>query len=351
MTWNPTRRQVMHGIGSAGLVSALPLTAGAADMETVARGMATRALDWLNSLGSAEREQGHYPFEGEARTDWHYTPRERPGLALRDMTPAQHAHLDTLLDYTLSEIGRVKARQIRELEVVLQQLGGSPTRRDPQNYALAVFGNPGNGAWAWRYEGHHLSLTFTVAADGTIAVTPSFWGANPARVPVEPHEGLRVMAKEQDLAFDLVRNLEENRRRTAVIADDSLGNIVTGPGRADALKEPTGLPLSAMSEENRNLALAIIETYVGNLRGDLAKANMQRIREGGVDGIHFAWAGPLSLDEPHYYRLHGPVALIEYDNTQNDANHIHSVWRDLTRDFGGDLLAEHYRHGHPHKHA
>lgn len=319
---------------------------------TTASGMARLALDWLAALEDGQRGNALHAFDDSLRGDWHYTPRRRPGLPLGAMTGDQRRRADALLDFALSEAGRRKADQVRALELVLRQLGGSSSHRDPENYALALFGNPGtDGPWAWRFEGHHLSLTFTVAADGGIAVTPSFWGANPARVPVPPHEGLRVLADEQDLAFSLIQDLDESRREAVMLRDRSLGNIVSGPGRADALKAPAGLPLSALSDGQRDLAMRIVETYAHNLRPDLAAETLRRVREAGVEGIHFAWAGSLSLGAAYYYRLHGPVLLIEHDNTQNDANHIHSVWRDPTRDFGGDLLAGHYRHGHTHRHA
>ncbi|MGH6902049.1 MAG: DUF3500 domain-containing protein, partial [Geminicoccaceae bacterium] len=142
--------------------------------------------------------------------------------------------------------------------------------------------------------------------------------------------------------------LGEAERARAIIATTSLGNIITEPGREDALRERRGLPLAAMEESLRTLALELLETYAHNLRGELAEAEVARVRAAGFDQIHFAWGGPLEDGHANYWRLHGPITLIEYDNTQNDANHIHSIWHDLTRNWGRDLLREHYAHGHTH---
>jgi hypothetical protein len=209
-----------------------------------------------------------------------------------------------------------------------------------------VFGVPGPAApWGWRLEGHHLSLNFALIPGRPIAVTPAFFGANPAEVRSGPRAGLRVLASEQDLGRALALALTPEQRATVLIADQSLGDIVSGPGR-DALSAPVGLPLGAMTQEQRAIALRLIETYAGNMRAEMADEEMRRVREAGLERIRFAWAGSLAPGRAHYYRLHGPALLIEFDNTQNDANHVHSVWHDPTRDFGLDPLRSHYQTGH-----
>jgi hypothetical protein len=160
--------------------------------------------------------------------------------------------------------------------------------------------------------------------------------------------GHRTLGRETDLSYQLIRGLGEAERQRAIIAKSSLGNIITEPGREDALRERQGLELAAMPEAMRNLAQELLETYAGNLRGPLAEAELARVREAGIDGVHFAWGGPLEEGHPNYWRLHGPITLVEYDNTQNNANHIHSVWHDLTNNWGRDLLREHYESGHAH---
>jgi hypothetical protein len=211
---------------------------------------------------------------------------------------------------------------------------------------VTIFGAPGRLPWGWRIEGHHLSLNFTGVTEELFGVTPTFFGANPARVPDGyPMAGHRALGRETDLSYALIRSLGEAQRGRAIIASSSLGNIVTEPGREDALREPRGLPLAAMDEGPGNLAMALVESFAHSLRHDLAAAELERIRQAGTGQLHFAWGGPLEDGHANYWRLHGPISLIEYDNTQNDANHIHSVWHDLTRNFGRDLLREHYAAG------
>jgi hypothetical protein len=268
------------------------------------------------------------------------------------MDDRQRAAAHVLLRAALSDSGVRKANDIMRLEEVLRAIERLRRfRRDPENYAWSIFGDPEAGtAWGWRVEGHHLSLNFTFAAGSAVAVTPAFMGANPARVLSGPLEGLRVLGAQEDIARELVRGLPAAHRERAIIAAESLGNIVSGPGRADDLRGPVGLPLGEMATSQRELAERLIEEFVGNLSTELAEAQRARIREAGIGAIHFAWGGPVEPGHAHYFRLHGPRLLVEHDNTQNDANHVHSVWRDPTRDFALDILGEHYRSGH-HAHA
>jgi hypothetical protein len=248
----------------------------------------------------------------------------------------------------LSAVGYAKAVNVIRLEDVLRQLetfGG--LLRDPDNYAFSIFGTPGlASAWGWRVEGHHLSLNFTLVPGRPVAVTPAFMGANPALVAQGPLKGLRTLAEEQDLGLALARNVNAGLRTRLVISGDSLGDIVSGPGRGESLKHPAGVALGELNQEQRALALRLIETYARNMQADMAEDQLRRMRDEGIERVHFAWAGPLDGRRAHYYRLHGPTLLIEYDNTQNDANHIHSVWHDPRNDFGADLLRAHYRSRH-----
>ena len=323
---------------------------------TGARGRASRlamadlAGAFVDSLSEAQRRQTLWPFEDSERFNWHYVPRERAGLAVKEMGSASKAALHDLLRHALSEAGYHKAVDVMSLEEPLGLIEQHRRHyRHPENYSVTVFGTPGRLPWGWRIEGHHLSLNFTAVTEELFGVTPAFWGANPARVPDGyPMAGHRTLGRETDLSYRLIRSLGEAERGRAIIASTSLGNIITEPGREDALRERQGLPLAAMGEGLRDLALELLETYAGNLRGELAEAELARVREAGFDEIHFAWGGPLEDGHANYWRLHGPITLVEYDNTQNDANHIHSIWHDLTRNWGRDLLREHYAHGHAH---
>ncbi|MDX1654975.1 MAG: DUF3500 domain-containing protein [Candidatus Competibacteraceae bacterium] len=314
--------------------------------EPPVRRMAALATSFVETLTPGQRSRVVLPLEGDNRLDWHYFPRQRAGLHLMNMTEPQAVAAQGLLRFALSEVGWRKVEQIRQLEAVLNELFHQ-SHRDPGDYAMTVFGDPRRDRWGWRFEGHHLSLNFTVI-QGAVAVTPAFTGAHPAHVHCGPLKGLRVLGAEQDLAFGVLGGLSDRQRERAVIAADSPGDIVTGPQRNETLGQPRGVPLGELAGKVRDRAVQLIGTYAGNLREEFARQQLQTLEAAGWESIHFAWAGSQQPGRPHYYRLHGPRLLIEYDNTRNDANHIHAVWRDPLNDFGLDWLAEHYRgHSHP----
>lgn len=319
-----------------------------ASTEHLNQTLAGLTVAFLQTLSPEQRQRAVFPFSSRERFNWHYVPRRREGIPFKEMNAEQQTAAEDLLRFVMSETGYRKVSNIRRLEEVLRQLGDSPSVRDPEQYAFTVFGDPAIAPWGWRVEGHHVSLNFTVISDDLIAVTPAFLGANPAEVRIPPLQGLRSLPGEQELALELVQSLEPIQRQQAVIATQSFGDILTGPIRAQTLNHPVGLPLSEMDEGRRALAMRLIEEYIHNMRGELAQAQLQRIQSAGIERIHFAWAGGIEAGQAHYYRLHGPTLLIEYDNTQNNANHIHSVWRDLTNDFGVDLLRDHYEKGGHH---
>jgi hypothetical protein len=182
-----------------------------------------------------------------------------------------------------------------------------------------------------------------------VAVTPAFFGANPAEVRAGPLKGLRTLSREQDLGRVLAHGMNEVERRRMMIGAQSMGDIVWGPGRRESLGEPAGVPASDLAASQRELLVQLVETYVKNMRPEVADEQMRRVREAGIERLHFAWAG--DPDRAYYYRVHGPTLVIELDNTQNDANHVHSVWHDPRNDFGADLLRAHYERGHPHTRA
>jgi hypothetical protein len=345
------RRQLLHGtLAAAALAAARPVWAQAGDQTRAA--MARAAAAFLASLESGQRRAATFPFAQDERMNWHYIPRSRSGVAFKEMSAAGRAAAHELIRVSLSGAGYTKAVNVMQLEMILRQLetfGG--LLRDPEKYYVSVFGTPdAAGPWGWRLEGHHLSLNFSLVPGRAISVTPAFFGANPAEVPSGPRRGQRTLADEQDLAFTLVRGLDPSVRGRVVIAADSPGDIVSGPGRAASLKTAAGVALGELTAEQRALAVRLIETYARNMRPDLADDELRRLREAGVENIRLAWAGPIDPRQPHYYRLHGPTLVIEYDNSQNRANHVHSVWHDPRNDFGVDPLRAHYesedhRHG------
>jgi hypothetical protein len=263
------------------------------------------------------------------------------------MHAEQRAAAFALLGTGLSERGTRLARGIIELEGTLRDLEGALSRlalrRDPELYYLALFAGPGGThPWGWRFEGHHLSVNVTELGPHGQIVAPLFMGANPARVPSGPKAGLRLLAAEEDLAFELLQLLDPRQRARATIAAQTFGDIVT---RNDPKVGPmafAGLPAAEMTAAQQRQLRRLLEAYAGRMADSSARRQLQRIEEAGFGRLHFAWAGAHRPRSPHYYRIHGPTVLVEYDNTQSSANHIHTVWRDLENDFGGDLLRTHY---------
>jgi hypothetical protein len=304
------------------------------------------AEDWIAGLTSAQRELALQPFE--RRRDWHYVPRPRPGLPLGEMTEAQRAAAWRLVEATLGAAGAEKALGVVALEALLGELERRPLRRDPGDYALAVFGAPrADAAWAWRIEGHHLSLTVTCVPGAAPALTPAFFGANPAVVPHDHRcGGDELLAVERARGFALIESLAGEPFARALVAADAPRDILTGPGAERRLDRVEGVPFGALADGQRALGWRLIEAFLRHLRDDLRTAEEQKIREAGLDRVHFAWAGSLRPGAPHYFRLHGPRTLIEYDNVQNGANHVHSVWHDPADVFGDDRLARHHRVDH-----
>jgi hypothetical protein len=346
------RRRLLHGVAAVSALAATgrPLLAQVSDGGREA--MARAATAFLAALDARQRRRAVFAFTDSERRNWHYVPRRREGVALKEMPSAARAAAHELMRGGLSAVGYAKAVNVMRLEEVLRELEtfGS-LLRDPENYAVTVFGDPGSeSAWGWRLEGHHLSLNFTLVPGRPIAVTPAFIGANPALVPRGPRKGLRALEEEQDLGLALARAVGPGLQSRLVIAAESLGDIVSGPGRGESLSAPAGVALGELGPEARALALRLIGVYARNMHDDLAEEQLRRLRDAGIEQVHFAWAGPVDPRRAHYYRLHGPTLLIEYDNTQNDANHIHSVWHDPRNDFGADLLRTHYRsHRHHHR--
>ena len=313
---------------------------------------AARAL--LQSLPEAKRAEAKLSFDSPERTNWNYVPTKRAGVALADLDAKQKTLIDPLLRSALSPTGFKTAQQIVQHESILAEIEGNP-RRDPELYYTAVFGEPDPRApWAWRFEGHHLSVNATHVDGQTQVVAPLFMGSNPARVPKGPKAGLRLLAAEEDVARDLIRMLPEARRTRAILADRAFPDIITRNDPKVRSLNIEGLAAGDMSQSEQAQLRKLLHVYSDRMTESAARAQLERIERAGFDKLHFGWAGSLEPGKPHYYRVHGPTVLIEYDNTQNDANHVHSVWRDLERDFGGDLLRAHYEahrgddHGHGH---
>jgi hypothetical protein len=302
---------------------------------------------FLESLSPELRKATQYPLDGPERLDWNYVPMARKGASLLQLDDRQAELIGPLLATALSPEGLVSARGIIKHENILRRVeterGIDASRRDPGLYYTSIFGEPrASSPWSWRFEGHHLSLNVAVLPGQPPAVGPVFMGANPARVLSGPNEGFRLLAAEEDLGRALITSLPAEKRKTAMIRDTAFSEIVTGNDREVKL-ELAGLAAADMSAEERQQLRELIGLYVGRLVSSSAREALSRLDSAGFEKVRFAWAGGIEPGQPHYYRVHGPTLLIEYDDTQNDANHIHTVYRDLERDFGGDVLRAHYR--------
>jgi hypothetical protein len=333
--------------------AALSIGAAALGRRSPTDDMAGAAARFLAALSPDLRTKVNLKFDDPARTDWHFVPRSRPGITFGEMNDAQRSAARDVLRSALSSRGMLKAEGIMALDAVLRDLekasGGDGASRDPLSYTMALYGNPGQVPWGWKIEGHHLSLNFTVAMDDAVSSSPAFMGAHPTRISRGPQAGLRVLALEEDLGRQLARSLGEAQKKDGILAGEVPREILTMPGRSLDTAPPVGLLYSSMTSAQQAMTMQLIEEYAYNLRHDLATTEMERIHKAGLDRVRFAWAGDVEPGRPHYYRISGPTFVIEYDNTQNNADHVHTVWHDRERDFGKDLLKQHYEDGHEHK--
>jgi hypothetical protein len=307
-----------------------------------AQDMTEAANNVLAALTPDQKAKAIFEFKDDERFNWHFVPKSRKGLAFKDMTSPQRLLAHALLNTALSQRGYLKAVTIMSLEQILYDLENKAPSRDADLYFFTIFGEPGKASWGWRVEGHHLSLNFVVAGDNLLSVTPSFFGANPAEIQSGPRKGLRVLGGEEDLARKLVRSLSANQRREAIITNIAPRDIITGADRKARALEPMGITAASLNDIQREMLRALLKEYVWRYRSEIADADLSQIKQAGEGKLYFAWAGGLDPGQGHYYRIQGPTFLMEYDNTQNNANHIHAVWRDLQNDFGEDLLRKHY---------
>jgi hypothetical protein len=309
--------------------------------------MTETANRFLAALSPEQRAKATFQFSDDERMNWHFIPKERKGLTLREMSPYQRHLASALLAAGLSQTGYIKAVTIMSLEDVLRVLeNDSGERRNPEKYHFTVFGAPSDsGTWGWRVEGHHLSQNYTVT-NGQVVDGPSFFGANPAEVRQGQRKGLRTLAAEDDLGFEVIQALDEPQQKIAIVDPKAYSDILTAANRKAALQgQPSGFPATKMNTGQFDALRALVEVYAYNLPDDLAERRRDQINKAGRN-VHFAWAGGIKPGDPHYYRVQTPSFLIELDDTQDSANHIHSVWRDFGGDFGGDLLQAHYETSH-----
>jgi len=327
-------------------VGAILLTA-AYNRTNTASVMTEAANRFLASLTPEQKAKATFKFEDAERMNWFFVPIERKGLQLREMQPHQKHLATALLSAGLSQSGYFKAVTIMSLEDILKIMEkDNGERRNPEKYHVSIFGTPGDDAtWGYRIEGHHLSQNFTVVR-GKVIAGPSFYGTNPAEVREGPRTGLRVLSAEEDLGRDLVKALDAEQQKTAIFDKTAPKDIITMNSRKAAIEgQASGILASKLNSAQFGKLNALIQEYTRNVPEQVAAAREDLIKKAGKN-IWFAWAGGMNKGDPHYYRVQAASFLIEYDNTQNGANHVHSVWRELTGDWGEDLLKDHYQQSH-----
>jgi hypothetical protein len=305
------------------------------------------AKNFLAALPQEQAGKAKFDWNSDERFNWHFIPKERKGLSIRDMNGAGQDLAFGLLNSALSQRAYLKATTIMSLEqILLETEQGKGPKRDPSNYFVSIFGEPGSKSWGWRFEGHHLAFNFTMAGDELISGSPSFFGTNPHEVRTGPRQGLRVLSREEDLALKLVTSFSDAQKKVAVYTNTAPNDIITGADRKARNLQPEGISMGKLNKEQRAILDELIQEYVVRYHEPSARRDLKTLMAKGADNIHFAWAGPLEKGKGQYYRIQSPEFLIEYDNTQNNANHVHAVVRFLKTDFGGDLLRDHYDADH-----
>lgn len=313
---------------------------------SVEKEMSDAALRFRDTLSKEQRTNAIYALNDNERFDWHFIPKPRKGLPFKEMTDEQKPLALALVKSAMSQLGYGKVTNIMGLENVLRELETKTPKSPTRNtglYYITIFGSPEKNDWGWRLEGHHVSLNFFIFGGKLASVTPSFLGANPAEVRAGPTKDLRILEREDVWGRELAKSFTDEQKKVGIIATNAPREIITGNARKVKFLEPAGVSYSKMDTAQQQRLVSLLGEYVRRYREEIADVDIKRIQAAGLDNISFAWAGGLEPGEGHYYRIQGPTFLMEFDNTQNNANHIHAVWRDLEKDFGDDVLAQHYK--------
>jgi hypothetical protein len=304
--------------------------------------MAVAADRFLDSLSQSQLQKATIPFDSPERLNWHFIPRDRLGLPIKELSPEQRSLAFGLISTGTGGGGYLKATTIMSLEQVLQELeqGKGPVR-DPERYFLTIFGTPADrGKWGWRVEGHHLSLNFVLEDGKVVAATPTFFGANPAEVRQGPRQGVRTLSDREDTALRLVQALDGNQKKLAIVSAEAPREIRAAGTPQPPTDAAPGIAYGDLNGDQRAYLRSLVEAYSSDMPDEVAKAWLDEIRRAGIEAIKFSWAGPADRSQGHAYRVQGPTFLIEFNNTQNNANHIHSVWRNMLGDFGIPLASK-----------
>lgn len=312
----------------------------------------TKAMAFVNSLNEEQHKKAVFEFDNMSRYEWHYLPATmvaRYGVCVKDLDSNQKQHLYTLLKAFLSEEGYTRTQNIMSYEYLLKELEPNNPNRIPEYYFVAIYGNPGkDSTWGWKFSGHHVALNFTLVND-QLAFAPFFFGVYPATVKDGPKKDMRIIKDEEDLGFELMNSFTQEQKTTALFRLKAFADIVSTNAEQVGPLKPVGILAKDMTQTQKIVLNKLIVTYLLMMPPGIAKMRMKKLMAEDMDSIRFGWAGETILGKPHYYRIQGNTFLIEFDNTQSNANHIHTVWRDFNGDFGEDLLREHY-HNSNHQH-
>lgn len=333
-------RKLVVALTVAGFMSAALLSASLRQQEQPSgQNITAAATEFLITLDAAQKAQATFAFDDAERLNWHFIPRERKGLPVKSLEGAPLKAALTLLRSGLSEAGYDQALNVMSLEEVLYLLeGGSReerrAKRDPKKYFISIFGTPGpTGTWGWRFEGHHLSLNYTIQDGKVVSSTPEFFGANPGLIDAGPERKIRVLGAEEDIARQILKQCSPEQLKKALVDAKAPGDIRSTGTPQPETSAPVGLPGAEMSADQKRLLAELLNEYLRNMPSDVVAERRERIGRSGIDAIHFAWWGSSELNGPHAYTVQGPTFLIEYNNTQNSANHVHSIWRSMDGDF------------------
>lgn len=301
--------------------------------------MISAANAFRKTLTPHQLKQASFAFDDAERLNWHFIPRPRKGLPLRDLEGPALTAAKAFIHSGLTEAGYDQTLNVMSLEEVLYLLEGGEREarrenRSPGKYYLSIFGEPSDkGFWGWRLEGHHISLNFTLKDGAVVSSTPEFFGANPGTIDAGLGRQIRVLGAEEDIARQVLKLCTPEQQKIAWIYKTA-PKEVPGPNVPQAEVGPAvGLTYAKMSDDQKKLVQDLLNEYLKNLPSSITSQRRAELEQAGVDNIHFAWWGGSELHEPHHYRVQGPSFVIEYNNTQNNANHVHSMWRNLKGDF------------------
>ena len=319
------------------------------------------ALEFLKTFDEETAKIATFQFDNEKeRKDWSNLPARmhpRNGLSFGEMTEEQKSAALMLLKTGLSPQGFSKVTNVMKLDDILAEIRRDHTTFGSDKYWMAIFGKPDVVLpWGWQLDGHHLAVNFT-AVNGESNITPMFFGAEPEMVSDGDYKGMRIFAEERTKAFTFMNSLDNEQRAKAILSETIPTGIFEGPGERGALKNMEGIRASELSDPQRELLWHLIDEYLNNAAVPTAQSQRKKILADGDESLHFAWMGPVDENANVYFRVHGPSLLIEYDNVflgrvrnrNTYSNHIHTILREPSNDFGDDLLRKHYAESDHHR--